>query len=400
MKKIINILLTIVVILPCIIMPYDKVSAQTLGELKEELRKFKEEYEENKKGQQLTDEQISKTKKDILDANVRITDIGIEIEDLNKEIETLNEEIKVKDKEIKQLINFTQVSNGESAYLEYIFGAQDFTDFIYRFAIAEQLADYNDNLIKEYNQKIEENNKKTKELADKKIELSNKQKELEKLLITLQSSKSELEEESLTIDDEIKMREEAIILYEEMGCKDDENINYCGKNALPSNTELFRPTGAGRITSEYGYRTHPITGQAQTFHGALDLGWYYRSGGDPIYAAGNGVVISVQHKPCGNYIVYIHHKLNNGDTYTTSYWHMRSVNVQKGDVVSKDKVIGTMGGTKSEDTCSTAPHLHFMVAKGLYLIDYQSYNSYRIDPKSIINFPRNGGYWTDRYRKF
>ena len=52
-------------------------------------------------------------------------------------------------------MKFVQISNGETNYLEYIFGATDFTDFIYRVSVAEQLGEYNDRLIKEYNADIE-----------------------------------------------------------------------------------------------------------------------------------------------------------------------------------------------------------------------------------------------------
>lgn len=398
MKKIFNIVLVIMVLIPSFILKIDNVKAQTFGELKQEYEKFKKDYEENEKKSKLTEQQISETKVNIVNLSEEIENTNKEIIDLQLEIEKLNEEIKRKDSQIKQLVSFTQISNGNSAYLEYIFGASDFTDFIYRMAVAEQLADYNSKLIDEYNAKIEENNKKTKELDDKIQLLNKKQDDLEKLLIQLNKTKNEIAEEGHTITEELKMREEAIALYEEMGCKDDENINYCGNNALPSNTELFRPTEAGGITSPYGSRINPISG-VKSFHYGLDLGWYFKAGGDPIYSAGNGVVVWVGHKDCGNNIVYIHHRLINGETYTTSYWHMRKVYVKVGDVVSKETQIGTMGGSRSEDTCSTGPHLHFMVARGLYLIDYTSYNSHTIDPRKIINFPSSGK-WTNRYQKY
>ena len=397
MKKVLNIFLSILVIIPYFISPYE-AKAQTFGELKKELEKFEQDYITNKNKQQLTKDQIAATNTNIMNTSVEIENIGKQIVELKKEIEELNKEIARKDKQIKQLLSFTQISNGNSAYMEYIFGAQDFTDFIYRLAVAEQLADYNNKLIDEYNAKIEENKRKTEELNKKQQELEVKQQELEKLLISLNQQKSEIEDEAHTIEEEIKMRKEAVALYEEMGCKDDENIKYCGKNALPSSTELWRPTVAGRITSPYGSRIDPISG-ARKFHYAVDLGWSFSYGGDPIYAAGAGVVVWVGRQSCGNNIVYIHHRLTNGETYTTGYWHMRAKYVKVGDVVSKDTQIGIMGGTRNEDTCSTGPHLHFMVAKGLYLIDYSNIKSHTVDPTSVINFPV-GKKFTDRYTKY
>ena len=50
-------------------------------------------------------------------------------------IDELNENINSKKKEIENLLSFLQVSNGENVYLEYIFEAKTFTDFIYRSAV-------------------------------------------------------------------------------------------------------------------------------------------------------------------------------------------------------------------------------------------------------------------------
>ena len=53
-----------------------------------------------------------------------------EIHNLNKEIENGKKEIKEKSLQTKQLFEYLQVANGENAYLEYAFGADNMTDFI------------------------------------------------------------------------------------------------------------------------------------------------------------------------------------------------------------------------------------------------------------------------------
>ena len=50
----------------------------------------------------------------------------------------------MKEEEIKNLLSFNQISDGDNVYLEYVFGASSFTDFIYRSAVVEQLSLYND----------------------------------------------------------------------------------------------------------------------------------------------------------------------------------------------------------------------------------------------------------------
>ena len=69
MKKIINIVLTLIVILPYLIAPYE-VKSQTFGELKKELQKFEQDYINNQNKQKLTNEEISKTKEDILNTSI------------------------------------------------------------------------------------------------------------------------------------------------------------------------------------------------------------------------------------------------------------------------------------------------------------------------------------------
>ena len=53
-------------------------------------------------------------------------------------------------------------------YLDYAMGAKTFTDFIYRVAISEQLIEYNDSLVDEYNDLIVKNKEKQQSLKKKK----------------------------------------------------------------------------------------------------------------------------------------------------------------------------------------------------------------------------------------
>ena len=47
-----------------------------------------------------------------------------------------------------------QTTSGNSFYIEYLFGADSITDFIYRFSITEQITSYNEKLIKDMNNKL------------------------------------------------------------------------------------------------------------------------------------------------------------------------------------------------------------------------------------------------------
>ena len=179
MRKFFGIMCIIVILMPYFFIPSFEVSSKTLGDLKDELNKSIQDLENNKNEKNLTQEQINTYKQNIIDINNSIADINNQIIELTNEIEELNVQISEKDDEIKKIVSFLQISNGEAAYLEYTFGAKDFTDFIYRAAVSEQLANYNDKLIDEYNSLISSKEETQNQLNTEKVNLSNKQKELE-----------------------------------------------------------------------------------------------------------------------------------------------------------------------------------------------------------------------------
>ena len=111
---------------------------------------------------------------------------------------------------------------------------------------------------------------------------------------------------------------------------------------------MQRPT-AGTVTSPFGNRIDPFSGESQ-FHSGIDVG---NDEGTPIYAAENGVVdYSGEYNGYGNYI-----RINHGGGIATCYAHMSTLSVGSGANVVKGQVIGAMGSTGK----STGPHLHFEV---------------------------------------
>ena len=128
-----------------------QIEAKSLKDLRQELADMEKKYEENKKEQQATQAEIDKANANIKKLTKEKMEIEADIDDLTASIEQTNKDIAAKNEEIKDIIAYYQLSaTGEDAYLEYVFTATDFTDFIYRMAIAEQLSDYNDALIEEY----------------------------------------------------------------------------------------------------------------------------------------------------------------------------------------------------------------------------------------------------------
>jgi murein DD-endopeptidase MepM/ murein hydrolase activator NlpD len=119
---------------------------------------------------------------------------------------------------------------------------------------------------------------------------------------------------------------------------------------------LRRPVG-GPITSPYGQRVHPVTGQ-HSLHDGTDFG---AACGTPVRAAGSGTVVDRSGGgPYGNRVTVRH-----GDGLETSYNHLSSQSVSVGQRVTTSTVVGRVGTTG----LSTGCHLHFMVRRHGRLVD-------------------------------
>lgn len=126
------------------------------------------------------------------------------------------------------------------------------------------------------------------------------------------------------------------------------------------------------VTSEFGYRPHPITG-AYELHNGIDL--VNGNPTTPIYASAAGEVVIAGSYPdwYGNYVVIKH-----ADGLYTGYAHQSQLRVSVGDTVKQGQQIGNMGTTGP----STGPHLHFQFFKNG---PWPSQNDF-INPREYIVF--------------
>ena len=118
---------------------------------------------------------------------------------------------------------------------------------------------------------------------------------------------------------------------------------------------------AGRITSSFGLRVHPLLGFTR-MHKGLDIGAPY---GAPIHAMTDGVVaFAGRTGGYGNFV-----KLAHGGGLASGYGHMSRIAVAAGTRVRQGQVIGYVGSTGM----STGPHLHWEVWR----------NGGAINPRSV-----------------
>jgi murein DD-endopeptidase MepM/ murein hydrolase activator NlpD len=125
---------------------------------------------------------------------------------------------------------------------------------------------------------------------------------------------------------------------------------------VDSVTRLAPPV-AGPVTSGFGVRQDPLTGEASN-HPGMDFG---APAGTPIRAPARGVVLSAG--PRGGYGNAV--EIDHGNGLVTLYGHAAELLVSKGDSVEPGQEIATVGSSGR----STGPHLHFELHVGGRTVD-------------------------------
>jgi murein DD-endopeptidase MepM/ murein hydrolase activator NlpD len=122
-----------------------------------------------------------------------------------------------------------------------------------------------------------------------------------------------------------------------------------------------RPIKKGWMSSAYGQRKDPFTGQSM-WHQGVDFAG--KLGSDVVAVAGGVVTWSGERWGYGDMV-----EINHGGGYSTRYAHNQENLVKVGDIVSKGQVVALMGSSGR----STGPHVHYEVFKNGRPVDPASY---------------------------
>lgn len=158
-----------------------------------------------------------------------------------------------------------------------------------------------------------------------------------------------------------------------------DNSNFTQGSGVASG-RLADPLGQHdyKLTSDYGWRNNPKTGERQ-FHKGIDLAHWE---GTPFGAADGGtVVMSEWVKGYGNYILIDH-----GNGLASWYGHNKVNYVKVGDTVDPGQPIGEVGNTGR----STGPHIDFGVIEGFEKGNKNSGS--HVNPRKHVNLPALGGF--------
>lgn len=392
-------LLIILVLCPYFLEPMSVQAkeAETLADLRVQLKELEASKNKTANSKKQTENQIQANKNAVYEANKEIQQAEKDIETSKQLVIDSQNDITKTKAETEELLKYSQIMEGNSAYMEYITGASSMTEMIMRLAAVEQITDYQQEKLKELEELIDYNEQLQIDLAAKEEDLEKKISSYESKINSLGVDLTKLTEFADDINDQIKNQKALIQSYVDMGCKENQLLTECV--SISNNSGWKKPLNRGIVTSNWGYRISPLTG-VRKFHHGLDLGG--NSEGTNVYAAASGTVAAITKKSsCGGNIVYIHSYVN-GKPYTHYYAHLLSYNVKVGDKVTTATVIGHVGGGRKTtwDSCSTGAHLHFGISNGFYLGggagSYSSYNTFVAKSVQPPGFPSKGTWFYSR----
>jgi murein DD-endopeptidase MepM/ murein hydrolase activator NlpD len=385
LKKVLSLLLAFLLMMS-IVMPAISEADSKLDRINQKLREVQQKQQAAQRNAQKAQSKINsinntikKEQQAIEDINADISRITKDLQDLYSKIGQTNADLEKaavqlaeaeyrvvkRDALLKQRVRL-MYENGTVTYIEVLMGSNSFVDFLDRLDALELIVDQDQAIlmanindreqVKQLNIEIES---KLTSLNDMYIQaeaykqfLVDKEKTKQVMIASMEHDKHELEEFKEEEEEAaINLAAEAQKLLAEK------------KKLQWSGGKLAWPVpDSQRITSNFGMRIHPVTGQRKG-HNGMDIG---APKGTTIVAAEDGTVIVAQYlRGYGNTVIIDH-----GSGLWTLYAHMSKISVGQGDSVKRGKTkIGEVGSTGR----STGNHLHFEVRKNEQPVDPRKY---------------------------
>ncbi len=338
---------------------------------------------------------------DINEASSNIEQLASDISTIDNAISTtqllVTEKNAEKDKTydlLKERLRAMYMS-GSSSELEFLLSSDSFSTLLTRTELLRSVAEHDNGLMLTLSQDIATLNELEQTLGEQKATSEQKKTELTDTVNRLEIRKSDSQESSSALEEkrssiqqqynqannELKKLDatsaeyKAIISQQEDEMErlskkmeeyikgagsttgdtsgvDDSASPYLGNSSVSSSGMIWPVIKCSTyISSPYGNRVHPITGEYK-MHSGIDI-----TGGGingkPVVAARNGTVIFAGWQGgYGNYVIVDH-----GNGITTCYAHCSTLLVSKGEKVMQGQQIANVGSTGN----STGPHLHFEV---------------------------------------
>lgn len=323
-----------------------------LSEANGELEEVQSNLSENLKQVEKLDEKISSAEQELAEQESKITELKKSISEIETELNTVTEKYEKQRKLFEQRLVATYEA-GETQYLDILLKSRSLSDFLSSYYIITELAELDNDLISELEEKKNTIDLSKQKLENEKEELATIIENQTRVARTLQNTKKMRESFIEKLSDEEKTLQAKIdeinTQYEEIN-KQILALAQQGIDTAYIGGELAWPVpGYTRITSKYAMRVHPITGQYK-LHTGVDIG---APEGANFVAANDGIVIKAgMNTAYGNMVIIDH-----GGGISTLYAHGSEILVEVGQTVKRGEAVLKVGSTGY----STGPHAHFEV---------------------------------------
>lgn len=329
------------------------------------------------------DEKMTESHETYDKCRLRLSSVQKELKDTQAQLkeakQSKEEQSRIMSKRIKFLYE-----NGNMAYMEVIFEASNFQEFLKRADYVSKISKYDSNMFlklqtTEDTIKIAENRLK-KDYQSAKILTAQAKAKKEKLdqAVAAKQKKIVWYQKKLAANKELLAAFEAEERNQEQSTQTEKSTQ---KTTSRPTATTSRPTattasredtsGSGKlrwpvpschsISSGYGYRIHPVTG-VRKLHAGIDIPC---STGTSVVASASGTVVDAGYNSYnGNYL-----KISHGNGLETMYLHCSRLMVSSGARVSGGQTIAKSGATGMV----SGAHLHFVVKKNGNYVNPQNY---------------------------
>ena len=305
-------------------------------------------------------EQISKLDEEIGGYETEVENINKNLESLNQQIietennlNTIEERLQKQQQLLQKRVVFAY-EEGQTRYLDVLLNSKSIIDFISRYYLISEIAQYDKDLLDNITKEKEEISEIEKNLVTSKENLKKLKNEQKKRMVSLENSKVIRSSYANKLSkEEMKIQEEINLYQQELDLMDLEvlmaALNSNGNTQYVGGAFAWPAPGYYTITSPYGMRTHPIL-KSYRNHTGMDIGAPL---GSYAIAANDGIVTKSTYSNSYGNMVMIDH----GGGVVTLYAHGSELIAQVGDVVKRGDAIMKVGSTG----WSTGPHLHFEI---------------------------------------
>ena len=290
-----------------------------------------------------------------------VQELGTQMENLQTSINDATQKLAIasqsytekSDMLAKRLV--AMYESGNISYLDVLLNSNNITDFISRYYILEEIAEYDSILIKQVEEEKKNIETTKQKLENEQAEIKIVKAKLEQTSIVLNNMKTLQQSYVDDLTDAEKVLQEQITEYKKEQAEIEAKIlaaNSTDVNIQYTGGEMLWPVAISgtAITSTYGVREHPIQGVVKE-HTGIDIG--NTPMGSPVVAAADGIVTYAGWLGgYGNCVM-----INHGDGVVTLYGHGNKILTELNAEVKQGDVIMEVGSTGN----STGPHLHFEV---------------------------------------